>query len=99
MQAQDTPRRKYALTKVAPGDYILPANDGQTIWRIAKYEDGPSHGVVEGMDRDQDFWGIWKWEHRADDQKYLDADYWDDWTFWDGGHDTRAAAINAALRL
>lgn len=64
MQAESTPQRKYALTRIGPGDYLLPSNDGQTIWRIAKYEDGPSHGV-EGMDRDRDFWGVWKWNERG----------------------------------
>lgn len=32
-----TVHRSYALTKVAPGDYVFPSNDGKTLWRVTSY--------------------------------------------------------------
>ena len=37
-----TVARKYALTKIDPGDYLLPSNDATVLYRIRKYTDGPS---------------------------------------------------------
>jgi hypothetical protein len=98
MQAQDTPVRKYALTRVATGDYIFPSNDGKTIWRVAKYEDGPSHGLDE-MPRDRELWGLWKWREPIGLQSpYVDTGDWNRWEFWEGWHETRQEAIDAALK-
>jgi hypothetical protein len=100
MQAQDTPRRKYALSKVKPGDYLLPSNDGQTVYRIAKYEDGPSHGLV-AFDKDREFWGVWRWQDDVPlgPGSYVDVEDWNRWEFCEGLHDKRADAIHAALRI
>lgn len=99
---ESTPRRLYALTKIAPGDYIFPSNDKTKFWRIAKYEDGPSHGIDrEDMPRDRDFWGVWKWEY-APSQVELHGDEllgWDCWHMEASGCDTRAEAIKEAIRL
>jgi hypothetical protein len=48
--------RKYAMVRLGAGDYLLPSNDAQTMWRISKYwEDGSleSHDgkVIKG-----EFW-------------------------------------------
>lgn len=40
-----TTERKYAMTRIATGDYLLPSNDARTIWRIERYTDGPSLGL------------------------------------------------------
>ena len=100
MQAQDTPRRKYALSKVKPGDYVFPSNDGQTVLRVAKYEDGPSHGLVD-FDNDREFWGVWRWAEPFTGAKggYIDVEDWNRWEFCEGMLTTRAEAIDAALRI
>ena len=90
--------RKYVLTKVAAGDYLLPSNDGQTIFRLRRYEDGPSHGL-EDWPRDREFWGVWKWTGLV--TRYgpaPDPDQWD-WEFQEGLMDKRGEAIDAAMRL
>lgn len=93
------PERKYRLVKVAPGDYILPSNDGNTLWRIRQYEDGPSHGL-EDWPRDVIFWGVWKCTlPKALWERLLDPDDWDQWSAWDTGmYNTRQQAIESALK-
>lgn len=92
------PERKYAMTKVAAGDWLLPDNDGVTLWRLAVYEDGPSHGlVVEWPDRD--FWGVWKWKGRLGGTDTIDTTDWNAWDMRSSGAGTRAEAIEEALRL
>lgn len=46
-----TPERKYALTRLAPGDYLCASNDGKTLWRFERYEDGAVYGLVVDFDR------------------------------------------------
>lgn len=90
------PQRKYALTKIAPGDWLLPGNDGKTVYRLATYEDGPSHGI-EGMDRDRTFWGVWVWADPTS-RGYVDVQDWDRWEMVESWCETRRDAINAALQ-
>lgn len=79
MQAQSTPQRKYALTKIAAGDYLLPSNDAQTIWRITAYTDGPSNGLE--IPKDRKFWGLWRWDSAcyASRSGVVDPDDWEQW--------------------
>lgn len=90
--------RKFALTRLAAGDYLLPGNDGLTLWRIARYEDGPSHGLQD-WPRDIEFWGAWRWDYNLGPNTIdrLDTDTWDQWSLAHTFHDTRASAIRAAL--
>jgi hypothetical protein len=88
--------RKYALTKVAAGDYLLPSNDAQTIWRLVRYEDGPSHGLAD-WPRDRPVWAAYRWTGPLG---AVDAgiDAWDRWELQESSCETRADAIQAALR-
>lgn len=88
--------RKYVLTKVAVGDYLLPSNDGKTIWRIHRYTEGPTTGL--DWPRDRDVWGVWRWPGGSGRPPELDL-RWDHWQFWEGLHATRAEAVNAALAI
>lgn len=38
--------RRWALSKLGPGDYLLPSNDSRTLWRLTAYEDGADFGAV-----------------------------------------------------
>lgn len=89
--------RKYALVRLKAGDYILPSNDGQTLWRIARYTDGPSSGL--DLPRDREFWGVWRWTGRVIEGEYLDTEDWQSWEFFQGMYDARSEAIDAALRV
>lgn len=101
MHAERTrPERKFALSKIAAGDYLLPSNDGQTIWRIFKYEDGPSHGLAD-WDRDRGFWALWRWAEPFTGAKrgYVDTQDWSRWEHCSDMHATRADAISDAMRM
>lgn len=88
--------RKYALSRIRAGDYVLPGNDGQTLWRVTRYQDGPSSGL-EHMVRDKDFWGLWKWPAPISEGSFIDLQDWDRWEFYEGLFPDRASAIDKAL--
>lgn len=91
--------RKYALMKLAPGDWLLPSNDHKTLWRIATYTDGPSTGM-DHMPRDKEFWGVWKWVGRAEfPRDEIDLEFGDSWAMKSDWHETRREAVDAALDL
>jgi len=82
-----TAERKYVMTKVRPGDYILPSNDGETLFRIASYEeDGSGYWVGYGGTREKQIVGThwngfrynrpWDGDDAFDDE-FLDWDRWD----------------------
>jgi hypothetical protein len=85
--------RKYALAKgLRAGDWLLPGNDGKTLWRLSD-EDNSHNG---------DGWSVWRWSHPVGEGDSLpDLDAIEDWSRWDleeVGHPTRGEAIQAALR-
>lgn len=91
--------RKYALIKIAAGDYLLPSNDATALYRLSTYEDGPSFGL-EFMRRDRKFWRVTRysqddWQHGMNMEKVEDWNLWADveWQL-----DTRKDAIEAAMR-
>lgn len=91
---QKPTQRKYVMTKIGPGDYLLPSNDAETIYRIRRYEDGPSQGL--DWERDKEVWGVWRWLGLAD-AKGIDLDDQDRWEMVDANCRTRAEAVDEAL--
>lgn len=99
------PTRKYAMTRISAGDYILPSNDGKTLWRIYQYDEDGSAEVSGDGKRWRPligkFWGTAKYErpfHNAGER--IDHDFldWSNWLVWETELLTRKAAIEAALR-
>ena len=88
--------RKYAMSRIAAGDYVLPSNDGETLWRVVRYTDGPSSGL-DHMARDRDFWALWKWPHQVSEGSFIDLQDWDRWECVEDMFESRAAAIDRAL--
>jgi hypothetical protein len=98
--------RKYVLTKLAAGDYLLPSNDAKTLWRIARYEDlatSDGRGMVAVR-----VWGLWRWgeplggastlQHWAY-PAFVDTDDWSLWEMVESHLQTRAEAIRAAMAM
>lgn len=50
------PERLHVLSKYDSGDWLCWANDGTTLWRFQRYEDG----AVNGLDVDYDFRTFWR---------------------------------------
>lgn len=88
--------RKWVLSKIAAGDYLLPSNDGRTLWRITRYVDGPSAGL--DIPRDRDFWAVRHWQEEVGRGDVVDVEDWDRWVLRSDMWVSRAAAIDAALR-
>lgn len=95
--------RKYQMTRIGPGDYLLPSNDATVVWRLQKYEERDGTlSTFDGKVIDGDFWRVLRW-HRSFCHifRHLDDDALDDhsqWEEWDSLLPTRAAAIASALR-
>jgi hypothetical protein len=91
--------RKFALTKVAPGDYLLPGNDERSLWRIAQYQDGESFGL--DMTGDRTYWGAWIYTRRGAILALLPEDFleWDYWQMEASSCRTRAEAIAEVERM
>lgn len=91
--------RKYAMTRLGPGDYLLPSNDAKTLWRITRYEEDGSAIYVnaDGSERPLTgmYWMTWKYKRPLDSGEALNMD---EFVPWDLLLPTRAAAIRAALR-
>lgn len=94
-----TVERKYRMIRLSAGDYLLPGNDGETIFRIAKYvEDGISLEGVKG-----EFWAAWRWPKpkatllRDPVYGYNPTEDWDAWYQIEDQFKTRQEAIDAAL--
>lgn len=91
-----TVERKYAMTRLGAGDYLLPSNDARTVWRISRYEDGPSHGLEE-WPRDMMVWGAWRYTGPGPAPSEPEHLNWGYWSMETGPCDTRAEAIQEAL--
>ena len=88
--------RVYVLTRLGSGDYLLPSNDGRTLWRISRYDDpefiGQPHGWqahrISTHDFQQRTANGWGWQDPLD---------WEHWEYWGGGYRTRGEAVDEVL--
>lgn len=98
MSADGAPERRYVLTRVEAGDYLLPSNDGAALWRLVRYVDGPSRGLAD-WPRDRQVWGVYRLARPFNGT--LRPDEVDDLTAWElieSMLETRREAIDVALR-
>lgn len=90
--------RRYALTRVQPGDYLCPSNDGQRLWRFLRYEDGRAAGLLDCGFESRPFWRALSTPMPADgtyDVEALDELAWQE---WEAMLPTRRAAIAVMLK-
>ena len=95
--------RKYAMTRMR-GAWLLPSNDGQTLWRISRYREDGSAEWHQGQPILGTFWQTAKRPMPTPDEiERFDGTedeflWWDDaWEFHSDLHKTRADAIRQAL--
>lgn len=91
-----TAERRYVMTRISAGDYLLPSNDQATLWRISRYVDEWEDET--GRNRRVDRWAYAKYHGAI--AAALDADDlldWENWHHW-GSYPTRAEAAEAAAR-
>lgn len=88
--------RRFALTRVRAGDYLLLSNDGRHVFRICRYVDGPSGGLP--WPRDREMWAARRWVRSPRGATLLvDLENWDAWEVLSDMHATRRDAVQAAL--
>lgn len=99
MTATDT--RKWAMTRVAAGDYICLSNDQQTVWRFHQHIDGRSLGLICNYD-ERTFWRACYMtieKAKALGPKLYESDRWDErvWIESDWHLPSRKAAVERML--
>jgi hypothetical protein len=96
--------RKYQMTRIQAGDYLIPSNDQKTLWRIYSYEEDGSledgrGGFVHGR-----FWASARFAgslELAERLMHRDPDEflsWSSWESWEVHLPTRKAAVESMLR-
>ena len=96
--------RKYAMTRIAAGDYLLPSNDKQTLWRIYSYEEDGSAEWRDSAGRWHKitgrFWATAKYNRPLPESGEVPYDFldWENWTTWETNLKTQKLAIEATLR-
>lgn len=78
-------RRRYVLTKVSAGDYLLPSNDAQSLWRIARDE--------------REGWSLWRWADELSVAIFEHLDDWNRWECMAAHLSTRDEGVREAMRL
>lgn len=96
--------RKYVMTKIGAGDYLLPSNDEGTLWRLRTYEDGRVNGLERGP-WCAEYWELRRWTGGGplDGNVRMVASLVDDdfepWEWVAGSFRKRSEAIEEAMRL
>lgn len=98
--------RKYALTRLNAGDYLLPSNDGTTLLRVSSYvEDGSGGNYIAGKWTPVvgTFWNCYRFIGTMTEAERIlidDPDTlldWDEWREIECGLRTRKEAIQSGL--
>ena len=96
-----TNSRKYRMTRLKAGDYLLPANDRSVLWRITRYvEDGSAEWVSVGSERKKiigAFWSVWRYKRQFQQHEPVSTE-WDDYEQLDSVLRSRSEAIDAAMK-
>ena len=88
--------RRFALRKLRAGDWLLPSNDGKTLYRLIAVTEGPSSGI-DAWRRDRTVWEVWRWP-RPLPVRDVRTDSMDGWQEVEIMLRTRREAIARALR-
>lgn len=93
--------RKYAMTRIEAGDYLLLSNDASALWRICSYHEDGSAGNFDGNGKFVPlvgmFWSVWKYGPGGPskfDPEHIEG--FSEWLHWAGPFDTRREASEYA---
>jgi len=86
--------RIYALTRVTAGDYIVPSNDGRTLWRVYRYYEDGSASYGDDTPLRGWFWSVASYAELFPVER-LPLDFLE-WEHWET-HETLLASRKDAL--
>jgi hypothetical protein len=96
--------RHFRMIRVASGDWILPGNDGKTLYRLQRYEEsGDAFWTLRGVKQKKIvgwFWAAYEYDRKiASDADLVDDMLeWDHWTCVASTMKTRKEAIESVVR-
>ncbi len=106
-------KRKFKLTRIGAGDYLLFDNEGRDLWRVCTYEEDGSATYEDTKGRERavtgTFWQTQKYTGRLVRDEHgvvadtpggsaIDLDNFDLWQTWIRANRSRHSAIQAVLR-
>jgi hypothetical protein len=96
-----TPARRWAMHKLAPGDWLCWSNDRAQVWRFHQHVDGSALGLIDCGYVERTFWRAIYMPadyFTADPERWLAADRWEPpWAEADWHLPTRQAAVDLML--
>lgn len=87
--------RRYAMTRLGKGDYLLPSNDGRLLYRIRR-QDEPESG--DPKSRILSVWAVWRWLGAMESGNYANVEDENEWELIASWFDSRQRAIEWALK-
>ena len=108
MSTEET-ERNYAMIRLGAGDWLLPSNDGQTMWRLHSYEEDGSAWREDEQGRKHfirgTHWNVsrmtmMKLQALVESPVTTDEDIldWDEWEAWASSLRSRREAVAETLR-
>lgn len=96
--AETAVERKYQMTRISAGDYLLSSNDGKVLWRIYSYLEDGSAEYGNGQKLRGTFWSTARYNAPLPTGSIPD-DFleWFNWTTYATTMRTRAEAVRDAL--
>lgn len=94
--------QKFSAFKIEAGDYLVPGNDGITLFRVCKGQE--EHVAENGLDIDiTPCWDVFRWygrltQAKVEDRIAEDVENWDRWEFMENAR-TKAEAEKETARL
>lgn len=90
--------RKWQMTRIGDGDWLLPSNDRTVLWRIRKYQEDGSASWGNERPIFGTYWSVWKWTLPIESSMHEDPREWDHWDEWVCMLKSRQAGIDWAMR-
>jgi hypothetical protein len=90
-----SPERSFSLVRLSEGggDWLLPDNNEETLWRLRLYDEKTTRGTVQR-------WGIWCWRFEIEEAPHRPPNVADEdeWKHVHGSLRSRAETIKVALK-
>ena len=87
--------RRYALVRLAPGDWLWMSDDRRRLYRLVRHPDGS--WLMEDWPSGKPTWAAWEYRGDVHDLAGVEIEDWDQWDLYAAGYATRRDALAAAI--